>query len=304
MYPLTIAQLKDNVFKKFPRKSADIQAIFDTQVETWIAELSREFPFYFMRNYPLNLSTNNDFDFPLVFASETRIRNQWIAPGWLITSANQGQYRLSHPVEYEQWETSSFWVDSFCDKIYFVKQFDANGVFMADLPIHSRDISMSRDFCSPGRPRHAYLTNTEAGSYLNITPVPNDYYLFAVEFQTINPPIYQDESNNSYNQFLNFAPRVVELYCLIQVADYFDEPNLSMKYERALYGDPPKGLHTAVQMKTGLIGNLVMDAQKAITQAQATLRFYQSSKEAVGRNGPGRGWTRPNRFGYWGSYPY
>lgn len=304
MYPLTIAQLKDNVFKKFPRKSTDIQNIFDAQVGTWINELSREFPFYFLRSYPLNLSTNNDFDFPLDFAGETRIVHQWIAPGWLITNSGQGQYRLSHPVEFEQWESSSFWVDSFCDRIHFVKQFDKNGVFMADLPINSRDISMSRDYTQPGRPRHAYLTQTEAGAYLNIVPVPDDHYLFAVEFQVINPPIYMDNAFNKYNQFLNFSPRVVELYCLIQVADYFDEPNLSLKYERSLYGDPPKGLHTAIQMKTGLLGNLVLDSQKAISQSQKTLQFFQSAKEAVGQGGPGRGWTRPNRYGYWSAYPY
>ena len=302
--PRSVAQLKDKVFAKFPRQSPTIKGIFDDQVETWIHELCKSFPFYFMRTFPMNLSIDSDFDFPLTPATETRIRQKWMAPGWLIAQEGVGQYKLCHPLEIEQWDDPTYWVDSFVEKIHFIKEFDVYGTFLQDLPVFSRDVSLSRQNNSQGRPQHCYLSQTEAGAYINLDPVPDEYRIYAVEFQVVNPPIYTDGSGSYYNQFLNYAPRVVELYCLIQVADYFDEPNLSLKYERALYGEPPKGLKTAITTKSGLIGDLVADSQKAIAQSQSTLRFFQSSKEAVGRSGPGRGWTRPNRYGYWGSTPY
>lgn len=304
MYPHTIAQLKENVFAKFPRQSPTIKGIFDNQVESWIHELCKAFPFYFMRTFPLNLSTDPTFAFPLTLATEVRKKNKWMAPGWLIAQSGIGQYRFSHPVEIEQWSDPTWWVNSFVEKIHFIKEFDAYGAFLQDIPVYSRDIALSHQYNQNGRARTAYLSQTENGAYLNLNPVPDDYYLYAVEFQVVNPPIYNAGGADTYNQFLNYAPRIVELYCLIQVADYFDEPNLSLKYERSLYGTPPKGLKTAITEKTGLIGDLVADSQKAIAQANSTLRFFQSSKEAVGRSGPGRGWTRPNRYGYWSNYPY
>lgn len=304
MYPHTVAQLKENVFAKFPRQSPTIKGIFDNQVESWIHELCKAFPFYFMRTFPLNLSTDSAFDFPLTLATEVRKKNKWMAPGWLIAESGVGQYQFSHPVEIEQWSDPTWWVNSFVEKIHFIKEFDVYGAFLQDIPVYSRDIALSHQYNQNGRSRTAYLSQTENGAYLNLNPVPDDYYLYAVEFQVVNPPIYNAGGVDTFNQFLNYAPRIVELYCLIQVADYFDEPNLSLKYERSLFGTPPKGLKTAITEKTGLIGDLVADSQKAIAQANSTLRFFQSSKEAVGRSGPGRGWTRPNRYGYWSNYPY
>lgn len=295
-YPMTVAELKRNVFEKFDRTNSKIEGIFDRQVETWMQELAKEHPWFFLRHFPLEVSEQA---FPLNLATVVRKRENWISPGWLVTEAGQGSYLICAPNEHEQWSSPSWWVDVFADRIWFVKRFDDRGVFMDDLEVVSRDRAFSNTTsATTGEPEFVYLTTTESGSWINFTRVPDKRYLYAVEFQRVRHRNYLS-GFDYYNTMLTNAPRVVELYCLIQVAGYFNEPQMSDRSERELYGVPPKGLHLAINQKTGLIGGLVNDSQKAIKQHNSTLRWHKSARMAVGRKGGNnRPGYRNNRWGY------
>lgn len=305
MNPSTLAELKTNVFDEFPRQNPKIKALFDRKIYTWAHELSKAYPWAFLRVWPLDIS---ELTFPMNLATVTRIRNEWIAPGWLVTDANQGKYLLQAPIEYEEWDEANWWTNAtinnlecFSDRIWYCKRFDEQGYFIKDLPILERDSAFSsKTETDTGIPNYFYLSMTEVGTYIHFHPVPDANYLFCIEFQQIKPPFYVDPTDGGvHNKFLTFAPRILELYSLIQVARYFDEPKMQENFERELYGSPPLGLKRAINQKTGLIGDLVNDSIKMTNQQNQDLKIFLSAKQAVGREQRPRRYRYNNRIGYY-----
>jgi hypothetical protein len=286
------------VFDKFPRNNPKIKSIFDDQIATWAYELSKAFPYNFLRVWPLD---NSEIAFPLNLATVLRAFGDWLAPGWLITDANQGKYQFAAPFEYDQWDTSPLWWSNvFTDRVWYLKEFDSTGRFIRDLPICNRDMAFSQKCrTTTGQPEYFYISNTEDGSFIHLLPVPDKNYLYAIEFQQTHPPFYVDTlTGDVKNKFLSYAPRVLELYSLIQVSSYFDEPKLKQGYEEDLFGAPRRGLKQAINEKTGLIGDLVNDSMKMTTQGLQTMPIYSSARDAVGRNGFPRVRRFINRWGY------
>lgn len=299
MNPSTLAQLKTNVFAKFPKTNMQVQGIFDRQIQTWCYELAKEFPWYCLREYPLDIAA---IDFPLTLSTETPVFGDWLAPGWLIVQPGVSQYQLAYPLEFDQWENPSWWRNVTSDRIHYAKLFDGQGYFRKDLPVCSRDQALSyKRYIEGHRPEYFYLSSTESGSFINLLPVPDDYYLFAVEFQNSNPLFYvNSEDSQTYNKMMTFYPRALELYALIQVAEYFDEPGKTERWEKELFGTAGggNGLMGAVLGRKGLIGSMVRDSEKSIKQKTQVMSFYKSARQAVGRDGNPRRRRFENRWGY------
>ena len=286
LYPQTIAQLKTQLFRKFFRNKPDAQAMFDDQIQTWVDELSKAFRFWFLEIEP---GSNYDWQTTPVTLSSTvptRLAGQWVDRGWLVLSPGVRSYDLYAPFENEEVLSGpSWWHLARAGKVYYVKLFDGAGVFQYDLPAVDSNQHLSSQFnmTNGGKPAHYFWETNESKSTLRFFPTPGEYMLAAVKFKLEQPPIYES-GGQEYHRFLTFAPRVLEYYCLIELAEFFDEPNIQDRFAARLYGKPTMGLDLAIQQETGLIGDLVRQTRNYHAQQTNQLQRHVSAKAAVGRS--------------------
>ena len=297
--PRTLDELKANVFDIFVKANPKSKEIFDKQIHTWAYELAKAYPWYFLREYPINPS---EFAFPLNLSTVTRIKHNFIAPGWLVLEPGVYQYQLAAPMEFEQFENAAWWDDVYCDKIWWVKTFNENdGTFSNDLELFTRNQAFSfQTFVGDRKAQYCVLNNTGDGSYLEVYPTPQQRQLVAIEFQNSRPAFYVNaDDNKTYNKIMINIPRALELYAMIFLTHYFDEPTLRVAFREELYGSGDiTNLRAAIRNKGGLIGDFIRDSEKAATQESNFLPFYPSAKQALGRNGHPRRTRFPNRWGY------
>lgn len=303
-YPGTIAALKTQIFRKFFRTKPDAQTQFDSQVQTWINELARAFRFWF-----LDIRPGHHYDWqttPVTLSATvpTRLAGEWVDRGWMVIKPGVRSYTFYAPFEDQEAMTGSSWWD-FCqaNKVYFVKIFNGDGIFQYDLPSLDSEGSLTNQCRSNNGGKPAYYTweTSETRSTIHFHPTPTEYCLAAIKFSLDKPPIYEDDMANQHNRFLTFAPRLLEYYALIELAEFFDEPNIKLDYMKRLYGDPPQGLDLAIQQQTGLIGDLVRQTRQFNAQQIEQFGRYRSLKEATGRGvypRSRRSWDNPRGWYY------
>lgn len=288
LYPNTIEQLKEQLERKFPRNKADAQAMFDDQIQTWVDELSKAFRFWF-----LDIEPGSYYDLqvsPVTFSSTVPARlsgaGQWIDRGWLMLSPGVRDYDFYAPLENSEAHSGSdWWHLTRVGRVYYVKFFNESGVFQYDLPAKTSNANLSSQFSatSGGKPVHYYWETDELKSTIKFTPAPTEYVLAAVKFKLEQPPIYETGGYH-HHRFLTYAPRVLEYYCMVEMAEFFDEPGMMERFAKRLYGSPNIGLDLAIQQETGLIGDLVRQTRNYHAQETNQLSRYVSAKQAVGRS--------------------
>lgn len=299
--PDTIAELKDRVTRTFPRSNSEIEAIFDTDVDTWLGRLSRTYPYWFLTVNPGNVLP---LTFPIAdLGTPTPLRGKWLDRGWLRVEEGVESYTICSPVEDSEAANNTFWIDWRIQRVNWVKEFNDQGTFLNDLEVRStNEVFSFKNYNRETRPNSVWWESYEGYSILRFHPVPDDYYLFAVSFTLADSPSYVDGADTR-NRWLTFAPEAAYHYCMLKMAEYFDEPELIKYHERELFGDPPRKDHTSIENYQGLLGDLQRESRRRDKQITRDIPIFTSVKQSVGRNGGRRRICRPGYYVGPATYP-
>lgn len=287
--PNTLAEVKAQMQVRFPRWSSEFDTQVDTNMESWLYELS-DYPYWFLTISPGDLLTTASAPINLAgLPNRGPSGSQWVDAGWLRTVNGQAVYDFYHPLDLEQYQaaptTAAWFQPCKIQLVDYVLEFDQNKNFVNFIPVMDMmDALGSTPFLQNNRPMQAIWRKSETKSSLIFQPTPNAAYLYAVQFVLSNPPIYNSGGQN-YNRWLTFCPEAVVLYGLMKAAEHFQEPQLQAKYEEELYGTPPKGMVHKQAAKPGILGRLKKETAKQKERMYQKLRWYESQTEAVGRQG-------------------
>lgn len=287
--PNTLAEVKAQIQTRFPRWSDEFSAIVDSNMESWLYELS-DYPYWFLTIQPGDLLTTASSPVNLAaLPNRGPSGSYWVDAGWLRTVANQAVYDFYHPLDMEQYQaspaTAAWFSQCKVQLVDYLIEYDSNKNFVNVLQVADMvDALGYSPYRQASRPTQAVWRKSETKSQLILQPTPDAAYLYACQFVLSNPPIYQSVGQY-YNRWFTFCPEAVVLYGLMKAAEHFQEPAMQEKYEQELYGSPPKGMLAKQAPKQGVLGRLKKETQRQKERMYQKLRWYESQAAAQGQNG-------------------
>lgn len=287
--PNTMAEVKAQIKARFPRWSDDFDALVDTNMESWLYELS-DYPYWFLTVQPGDLLSTASAPMNLAgLPNRGPAGSYWVDSGWLRVVPGRAVYDFYHPLDMEQYQaapTVAAWFQP-CkiQLVDYVLEFDANRNFVNVLQVADMvDALGYSPYLQSNRPVQCVWRKTETKSSIIFQPTPNKEYLYSIQFVLSNPPIY-NSGGQLYNRWFTFCPEAVVLYGLMKAAEFFLEPGLQEKYEQELYGNPPKATNIKVAPKAGILGRLKKETARQKEKMYQKLRVYESMAAAIGRQG-------------------
>jgi hypothetical protein len=311
----TVASLIASAKKRLSFWNSDYEnSVALADLLDWMKDICANYPWWFLQVIPGTTSLVQQFPFDdltdLTAYSNAIVTGiggsaGWVDRGWLRVNAGQSRYPVWAPALPINHDTdASNWSQVGISRIQFVKQFDYNGVFMADLECAS-DVDRIGSFTTygnRGKPVTCWFETvaTETlgeNSYINFTPIPDQTYLYQISFVMKQSPMY-DVGLSASNMFMNAYPEVCKYAIIIKACEYFEESEARKQYEEILWGNPPKGKTLSVQNACGLIANARRDSQNRYRQASQTMPQYLGARGALGRGGTSGG-RRSYRRGWY-----
>lgn len=287
--PNTLAEIKAQIQSRFPRWSSEFEAMLDTNIESWLYELS-DYPYWFLTIQPGDLLSTTSAPINLAgLPNRGPAGSQWVDSGFLRTVAGQAAYDFYHPLDMEAYQaspgTASWFQPCKIQLVDYVQEFDSNKNFVNFIQVADMADALGYNpYRQSNRPVQCVWRKTETKSTLIFQPTPDKAYLYAVQFVLANPPIYST-GGQSYNRWFTFCPEAVVLYGLMKAAEFFMETTLQEKYEQELYGSPPKGANLKAAPKLGILGRLKKETARQKEKMYQKLRWWESQAQATGQNG-------------------
>lgn len=291
LQPSSIELVLSQVRGRFQRASSAWDAYATSNVESWLDDLCRQYPWWFLTTNPGTLLRAS---FPISALNSLPTRaGSWVDIGWLRVSPGVQVYDIYAPTSETTYYTTptdgTNWHLANCQELRYVYEFDKDGNFIQDLDIQD-DVSALTfmGYTTRQRPCQAMWRTLENRSQLIFDPVPDDYYLYAVSFTEANVPIFSTDSGASHtHKFINVLPEALVQYGIIKAAQYFDEPDIAAQAKEALFGNPPNlHLPRSKKMVNGLLDTLRNDTTKRQTQfEQEKMLLCRSKNQASGRYG-------------------
>ena len=307
LQPNSLELVLSQVHGRFQRASAAWDAYATSNVESWLDDLCRLYPWWFLTTNP---GTSLRASFPLTTLTTLAPKvGAWVDIGWLLVSPGVQVYDIYAPTSesayYSNPNDVSNWHLAQCQEVRYVYEFDEVGNFVQDLDIQD-DVSALTfmGYQTRRRPVQAMWRTLENRSQIIFDPVPDNYYLYAVSFTEANTPIFSTDGGASHtHRFINILPEALVQYGIIKAAQYFDEPGIAAQAKEALFGDPPN-LHVARGKKSalGLLDTLRNDTIKKQTQFELEkTTLYRSKRQASGRYGSSDNLTMHEKYfsRYW-----
>jgi len=305
--PQTIESALAQIRGRFQRASSAWDTYAETNVESWIDDICRMYPWWFLTTNPGTLLRAS---FPYTsMSTPTAKAGSWLDIGWLRTTAGQQVYDIYAVADesgyYAAPSDTSKWHLALCQEVRFLYEFDKDGCFLQDLDIQD-DVSALTfiGYSQRARPCQAMWRSLEDRSQIVFDPIPDDAYLYAVSFTQSTTPIYTTDAGISHrHKLLNVIPEALVQYGIMQGAQFFDEPGLGQQAEKALMGNPPN-LHLPRSKKAslGLLDTLRNDTAKRQTQyEQEKMQIFRSKNAASGRYGSVDNLTMAQKYNsrYW-----
>ncbi len=304
--PNTLAEVLDQIKSRFQRNNAAFDAYVQTNIESWLDNLTRLFPWWFFTTNPGTLLRSS---FPIASLSALPNRaGSWVDIGWLRTVAGQQVYDIwaprSESAYYAAPTDSSLWHRALCQEVRYLYEFDEDGNFLQDLDVQD-DVSALTfiGYQTRQRPVQVMWRTLEDRSQLVFDPIPDQAYLYAVSFSQSSTPIYTTDGVNYSHKWLTVLPEAVVQYGIMQAAQYFDEPGLGAQAEKMLMGSPANiHLPRGKKQSLGILDLLRNDTVKRQQQYELEkLQLFPSKRAASGRAGGNSNLTMHQKYfsPYW-----
>lgn len=289
--PRTVASALAQITGRFQRKSQTVTDYLQTNVESLLDELCRLYPWWFLTTNPGSLLPAT---FPITdFSAVTSKAGRWVDIGWLMVTPNVQVYDIWAPANESSYYTNpadtSQWHKSLCQEVRFCYEFDKGGVFIQDLDIQDDTSAMTfLSYQTKTRPMQVMSRTLEDRTQLVFSPIPDDYYLYAVSFTQGYTPIYTQDGGSTYrHKLLDVVPEAFVQYGIMLAGQLFDEPDLAAQAEKKLMGNPPN-IHLPRRQKQvlGLLDTLRNDTVKKQEQWNLEkMTVFGSKAAASGRGG-------------------
>lgn len=287
-------ELQESVLKEFGRYNSDSVAHLLRYSQTWVDQLC-DYPYWFLVISP-DLSMVSEFPLSSDLSSLSLLVGNWHKSGWLRTTPGTSLYPIYAPFRDSVATQSSHFHMAKVRNLHYVKHFEPEGYYRNDLMVLESDMaSIGINYGDQGIPTQVELRTDENGSYLHFYPVPDNYYLYQIQFVLASCPWFQIAEGDLRNRFLNYAPHAVALKFLMQMAGFYQEETLRDFYEKELKGDSKSGGGTVISMgKRGELGRLV-EATRAKAKSLNN-QVISTRKPGMAYVDPWRPWRNRSYF--------
>lgn len=260
--PTNAAELKDYVFSLVGRVNAEAYTFFDSSIQMWTNELG-DYPYWFNVITPATVSF-----FPISSSLPSAVVGDWVAPGWLKTTAGQAIYPIYSPFSDSASNTnSSYFHHAKAKSVLSVMEFDSEGKVCRHLEgLNQVAASPMVDLGVSGTPSYWDLVTKDGASYLVLYPKPQASCLYAVHFVEQDPPWFTlPSSTDLKNRWLTNAPLAVIYKCCQEIWSFWHEGVKADLYRQKLLGPTGAG-RTVTGGDDGELARLQRETQSRYRQ--------------------------------------
>ncbi len=285
-----LSYVTERVKAKFGKTSATLEGYIADLLRDRMREICSDFDYWFLKKHP-GFYVPSQFPYAdSATAVAAIVVGRFLDEGWFLTEADKEYYKLytSDVADPGTVPGSRSWVATEASRINFASRYSLEGAFQSNLEVPGSEqyfatTVLSRESAS-GKPVRIWPHTVDGVTYLRLVPIPDDVYLMCVSFQLAYPPWFS--SGGSYtNLMLQYYPRVMHCLAGLEYAEFFHEVKMVQYYMRELFGDTDRGHIRSDIANAGLVGKMKFDTIKREQQDTEEIGFYQSSSDAVGRDG-------------------